>query len=124
MTEWITATPKRDNPEERLQMALVQHLMIRGQKNAIWYAVPNGIPASRRTGGRFKAQGMKSGVFDLAFVLPDGRAAFIELKAPHGRMSPAQKKFQDQLVEMGVGHAVISDLDSGLRLLEAWKVIK
>lgn len=123
MTEWLTS-PKRDNPEERLQMALVQHLIIRGQKNAIWYAVPNGIPASRRTGGRFKAQGMKSGIFDLAFVLPDGRAAFLEMKAPSGRLSPTQKQFQEQLVEMKIEHAVVSDLDTALRILEAWGVIK
>jgi len=33
----------------------------------------------------------------MAFVLPDGRSAFIEIKKPGGRLSPEQKTFEAML---------------------------
>jgi len=123
MTEWITGAPKRDNPEERLQIAIVDHLRILAPKNVIWYAVPNGEKRSKRTDGRLKAQGVVSGIADLAFVLPDGRAAFLELKSGVGRLSPAQKAFQDKCASMEVEYAVSSSLDHALSILSAWGAI-
>lgn len=124
MTEWITGAPKRNDPEAQMQMAVWQHIVLRKPKNVIAYAVPNGEKRSKRTAGRLKAQGVVAGVADLAFVLSDGRAAFMELKAAGGRLSPAQKAFQDQCAAMEVEHAVCASLDSALSILTAWGVIK
>lgn len=114
--------PRRD-PEGELQRALVQYLRLLAPKNVIWYAVPNGVPASKRTGARFKALGVIAGVPDLAFVLSDGRAAFLELKAGAGRMSPEQKAFAERCAAMGVEHAVTNNLDQALAILRAWGVL-
>lgn len=123
MSHWHVDAKPRDNPEERLQIAIVQHLRIRAPKNVIWFAVPNGEKRSKRTAGRLKAQGVVAGIADLAFVLPDGRAAFMELKAEKGRMSPAQLSFQSQCSEMEVPYAVSANLDQALSILEAWGVL-
>jgi hypothetical protein len=123
MTDW-GAVPRRENPEERLQAAIVQHLHLRAPVNVIWYHPANGGLRSKRTAARMKAQGVVAGVADLAFVLSDGRAAFMELKAPTGRLSPAQKAFQEKCAAMDVEHAVVSDIDTALRILEAWGAIK
>lgn len=122
MSEWPSA-PKRDNPEERLQQAVVQHLIMRGTKNTIWYHPANGGLRSKRTAARMKMMGVVAGVPDLAVVLPDGRAAYMEFKGPVGRLSPAQKAFQDKCSAMEVEHAVVSSLDTALDILKSWKVI-
>lgn len=114
---------RRDNPEERLQVAIVEHLRLLAPANVIWYAVPNGEKRSKRTAGRLKAQGVVSGISDLAFVLSDGRAAFLELKSPTGRLSPAQKAFGERCAAMEVEYAVSSDLDQCLSILRAWGVL-
>lgn len=113
----------RKNDEEQLQRAIVQHLILRAPANVIWYAVPNGMPSSKRTGARFKSQGMRAGVPDLCFVLSDGHAAYMELKAPTGRLSPEQKAFREQCATMEVEYAVSADLDQCLSILTAWGVL-
>ena len=47
-----------------------------------------------QTGVFLKAQGMVSGVSDLAFLRNDGRMVFIELKTEKGRQSEEQKWWQ------------------------------
>jgi hypothetical protein len=116
--------PKRNNPEEMLQRAIWQHIKIRGNPKAIAFAVPNGIPSSKITSARFKAQGLLPGTPDLVFVLPDGRAAFMELKSPTGKLSKEQEAFQERCTAMEVEHVVCSGLDQALSILEAWRVIK
>lgn len=120
----IPSKPQRSDEEHRLQATLWQHIKLKKPANVIAYAVPNGEHRSKRTGARLKAQGVVAGVCDLAFVMSDGRAAFMEIKSLKGRLSPAQKAFQDQCAAMEVEHAVVSDLDTGLRILFAWGVLK
>jgi hypothetical protein len=122
MTEW--GTPRRENPEERLQAAIVQHLNLRAQSDVIWYHPANGGLRSKRTAARMKSQGVVAGVPDLAFVLPGGSAAFLELKSPTGRLSPAQKAFGEKCEAMGVPYAVSANLDNALAILVAWGVLK
>jgi hypothetical protein len=116
-------TPKRDNPEERLQAAIVQHLNLLAPDNVIWFHPANGGMRSKRTAARMKALGVVPGVPDLAFVLADGRSAFLELKSPVGRLSPAQKAFGEKCARMEVEYAVSSDLDQCLSILKAWGVL-
>jgi hypothetical protein len=119
----ITSKPQRSSEEAKLQMALWQHIKLLKPKNVIAYHAANGEHRSKRTAGRLKAMGVVPGVPDLSLVLADGRAAFMELKAIGGRLSPAQKAFEEQCAAMEVEHAVVSDLDTGLRILRAWGVL-
>lgn len=113
----------RDNAEERLQVAIVQFLQLMAHKDVIWYHVPNGEKRSKRTAGRLKAMGVVPGVPDLAFVLPDGRAAYMELKAPKGRMEPAQRDFREKCLARGIPHAVCADLKTALAVLVEWGIL-
>lgn len=114
----------RNNAEETLQKAIVQHLRIRGNPDAIWFHPANGIPASKRTGARFKALGVVAGVPDMVFTLPDGRSAYMELKALGGRLSPEQRAFAEKCIRLGVEHCVCYDIDTAISVLEAWKIIR
>lgn len=122
ITEWREKVP-RAHPEADLQRAIVAHLRMLAPKNVIWFHPMNSAPVSKRTAGRFKAEGVVAGVADLCFVLPDGRAAFMELKAPGGRLSAAQRAFQDQCAAMGVEFCVCYDIDTALSVLRALKIL-
>lgn len=119
---WRDKAPRRD-PEGDLQRALVQHLRLLAPVNVIWAHIPNGEHRSKRTGARLKALGVQRGIPDLMFVLADGRAAFLELKARTGRLSPDQKAFGAKCEAMGVEYAVSADLDQALSILRAWGVL-
>jgi hypothetical protein len=114
----------RNNIEETLQAAIWAHIRFRGNPNAIAFAVPNGEYRSKRTGGRLKAQGVVPGIPDLAFTLPDGRSAYMELKRLGGRLLPEQRAFADKCARMGVEYCTCYDIDTAISVLEAWQIIK
>jgi hypothetical protein len=68
--------------------------------------------------------GVVRGVPDLAFVLPGGQAAFMELKSRLGKTSPEQDAFIAKCNEMGVPCPVVSDIDNALFILRAWGVLR
>lgn len=116
------AKPRRDE-EGQLQAAIVQHLRLLASPDCIYYAIPNGEHRSKRTGARLKAQGVLKGAPDLAFVLPNGQPAYIELKRPGGRLSPEQKAFMEKCQRLRINHAVIADIDSALAILRGWQIL-
>lgn len=116
-------TKPRADPEEQLQRAIVAHLLLRAHPDVLWWHCPNGGKRSKAAAGRLKAMGTKPGIPDLNFILLDGSPAFMELKSDAGRLSPAQKAFEDKCAKLGVAHVVISDIDTALRVLEAWEII-
>lgn len=114
---------KRVNAEEQLHMAIWQHIKLLAPKNVVAFHPANGGARSKRTAGRLKAMGVVPGIPDLVFVLADGRAAFMEIKTPDGRLSAEQKAFQSKCSDMGVEHAVIYNVDQALSILKAWGVL-
>lgn len=73
------------------------------------FAIPNGGSRDRITAGMLKAEGVKSGVFDLCYPVPrmGYHGLFIELKTPeragedHGGMSDTQVDFGKALLKNG-----------------------
>lgn len=121
---WAPDAKPRRHEEDDLQMAIVQHLRLLAPKNVLWWHCPNGGTRSKRMGARLKAMGVRPGVFDLNFILADGRFAAMELKAPKdGRMSKAQHDFEDTCADLGVETCVCSNINSALQVLVAWKVL-
>lgn len=49
---------------------------------------------------KFVSPGM-SGVPDRLILMPDGKAAFVELKAPEKKLRPLQKKRKEQFEKLG-----------------------
>jgi hypothetical protein len=67
------------------------------------FAIPNGGRRDAVTGARLKAEGVKAGVPDLLLPWPAGgwHGLFIELKAPGGRVTVAQKRWIEWLRAAG-----------------------
>lgn len=94
--------------------------------NAIVFAVPNGEHRNKITAAKLKGQGVLPGAPDLV-IAHDGVIAFVEVKRPKGRQSPAQIAFQDRCSEQRLPYGVVrgkGDLkqfldDIGIRTREA-----
>ncbi len=115
---------KRSARELTLHKAVVQLLKISAARGVMYYHVPNGESRSNRTGAKLKAMGVLPGVADLSFVLHGGRAAFLELKAPKGRLSDDQRAFRDVVVGQGALYAAADDLEQAQSILASWGALK
>lgn len=63
----------------------------------------------QRMGGvtyKFRALNCK-GVSDRIACLPGGATWFVELKAPNGRLSPLQRKFAEDMVQLNQNYACL-----------------
>lgn len=69
----------------------------------LMYHVPNGGKRSITEAKRFKAQGVKAGVPDIALPYPNGKyhGLYIELKAIGGKLSENQKQWLALLSTVG-----------------------
>lgn len=103
--------------ERRLQIGIVQ--MIR-RHNILVFSVPNGGSRDIREARNLKAEGLLAGVPDLTIVLPDGRAAFLEIKTPKGVLSKAQQDFRDWALSNDIPWALARNIDDAEDALRSW----
>ena len=106
---------RRRRPEQALHRACAQFLDIALPSDACWFHPPNGGARSPVEAAIFKGLGVKPGVPDLVIV-HRGRLIAIELKAPGGHLTPAQKAMHERLQLAG---AVVTTTES-LEALEAF----
>lgn len=109
---------KRKSPERAIQVAIVKAL--RQHCRFVWFAVPNGGKRHIHTAIKMKAEGVRAGTPDLVFVLPQGRAAFLELKSEDGRLSDAQIQFRQEVQALCAYWAVAHSVDEAWGILAAW----
>lgn len=82
--------------EHGLQSACVRWFAVaHGELRGRLFAVPNGGLRSMAVAGRMKAEGVVAGVADMILLKSCGRygALLIEMKAPGGRQSEAQRRW-------------------------------
>ena len=109
---------KRNRPEQAIQRAVVQYLRIMENLGELtFFHVPNGGRRSKAEAGIFKSLGVRAGVPDLVVLFPGGRCAFIEIKAPQGRLSAAQKAFRNTAEVMGFPFAECRGVDAVERFI-------
>lgn len=117
--------PKRyiNTPTERqVHRAIADWLRVM-RPDCLWFHVPNGGWRDAGTAGLMKGLGVKKGIPDLAFVLPGGRAGFMEVKRPcEGRLSPDQKAMFTVIRETGGLVEVVESIDDVQRVLKLWGV--
>lgn len=113
----------RNSPERKIQEALVAHLRARAPKNCYWFAVPNGGYRHPREAAALKRAGVRAGVPDLAFI-HEGKAFFLELKAPGGRSSVAQLDARSEIDAAGGYASEAVGLDRALAVLKSWGLIR
>ena len=77
-----------------------------------FFHVPNGGRRTKVEGGIFKSLGVVAGVADLVLLFPGGKCAFVEIKAPEGRLSLAQKAFRNTVEAFGFAYAECHDLNA------------
>jgi VRR-NUC domain len=118
MTDTITvAEYKHKISEHQLQVELCKFLAVEAHSNCFWFAVGNGGRRPIGVARKMKAEGVKPGVADLAFMLPLGRMAWLELKIKGGSLSPEQKAFRDICERLGHPCAIAKSLDEAVLFL-------
>ena len=80
--------------EYEIHTALVQHLRLLANPEAVWFHVPNS-PRNQIQGARLKRMGMLAGAPDLIF-LHNGEAFALELKSAKGGLTDSQRYFRDR----------------------------
>lgn len=94
--------------EDKEQIALVTWLRLMATKHpelALAYHTPNGGYRDPRTAAKFKALGVRAGVWDIFLPVP-APGLWIEMKAPKGRLTVEQAKWREQLEPFGYRFAV------------------
>lgn len=107
-----------------LQKFTANLLALQAAPNVIWFHPPNGEYRSGRTGARLKAMGVRPGVADIVIVLPNGRAAFLELKTEKGTLSKEQRAFREQCEANGAPYAVARSPEEVKAVLTVWGALK
>ena len=85
--------------EDREQIALITWVRLMQTKHpelATIYHCPNGGYRDPRTAAKFKAMGVKAGVWDIFLPCPTP-GLYVEMKAGKGRLTPGQVSFRDAL---------------------------
>ena len=119
----IKSKIRRANPEELLQRAVCNYLMLlEGQKkltfNTTYSNVPRGDAWAARQGARNRAMGVRKGWPDLTVYRFESKPIFLELKSPKGRLSKEQKEWQQKLECMGFDWFLIRSLDDVKKALK------
>lgn len=111
---------KPTNKEHRLQCACVEWFEYAHKKySTLMYAVPNGGRRDAVTGALLKAEGVKAGVSDLNFDLPNRfyHGLRIEIKTSIGRQSKVQKAYQLAVEAVGYKYVVCRSLDEFMKII-------
>ena len=109
--------------ERVIQVAIAQYLDMR---RICWWAIPNGGNRNIITATKLKAEGVKSGVPDIAIV-HEGQAFFLEVKkpktdTPKGRLSDNQKIMIKRIEKAGGEVSVVYSVADVINQLIKWKI--
>lgn len=107
-------------PEERIQAEIVTWM--RAHLDCRVVHVPNGGLRSKLEAIRMKEIGVTPGVPDLLIFVPGGRVFFIEVKAPGGSASDAQKGFITILQDWLFDVAIVRSVEEAKRACEVWRL--
>lgn len=119
---------KNDNPEEKVQAAIVSwlELALPPGCGVFWSATMNGVRVSAAIRAKLKAAGVRPGVLDLVFVvlwdvgeLKAGDTYWLEVKSATGQPTPEQKVVMAALWSRGRG-AYARSVEQACAALSAW----
>ncbi len=109
----------RMKPEESLHRAVADYLRLALPDEAVWHHSPNESKGSVAWNVKRVALGMRAGWPDIE-IMWQGRAYFIELKAPNKYLSPVQKKTRNALLKAGSPFALCRSVDAVEGTLRGW----
>lgn len=109
----------KEQAEEKLHKAVAQQARWALARDCFWFHPPNGGSRNVIEAVKLKAMGTRAGVPDLCFVR-HGKAYFIELKAPKGRVSEPQSNAMTEITRAGAPVAICRNLDEVLACWNKW----
>lgn len=113
----VSPRTPRGRPEAELQRDMVRWLDSLERTNFI-FTHPANERKDRMESIIATQIGQRSGVADLIFWISEGRTLAAEVKAPNGSLSANQRKFRDELRDLGhpwIEVRSINDLHDGMR---------
>jgi hypothetical protein len=114
---------RRRQPEQELQRSVIAHLQWRARPGVWFTHIPLGGLRSKIEASILRGLGTTRGTPDLLTVA-NGKAHFLELKAPHGRVSAEQHACHEALCAAGACVAVAYDIDDAIERLEQWRLLR
>lgn len=121
------ARAPRGHEEEQLQRALLEYLAWT-VPSVTPFSIPNSATRTRAGRAANFVPGLRPGVFDLGLILPprsgemNGLVAFVEVKAPGGKLSAEQAEFQTTLIRDRVPHCIARSIEDLREALRIWRV--
>jgi hypothetical protein len=107
--------------ETSLHMEVERFLRVAWPTDLPYSHFPAGEKRDERVGGKLKRMGLKTGWPDFQFILPNGQAAFIELKKPDGAgLSDDQIELRAQLIALRCGYATCTSVDAVEITITRW----
>ncbi len=97
-------------PEQAFHRAAARFLDLALPDDATWFHPANGGARRRKEAAILSGLGVKAGIPDL-IVVHRGRLIAVELKAPGGRLTPAQKAMHRRLALAGAVVTTVTSLD-------------
>ncbi len=111
---------KRRSPERALHISVESFLRYAWPEHLPYTHFPAGERRDKAAAGKLKAMGLKPGWPDFQFILPNGQAAFIELKADRNDLSDEQIAIRRKLVALKCGYATARSVDEVEQILSGW----
>jgi hypothetical protein len=116
-------TARRQRPEQAIQRAIFQHLRQRSAPGVFAFHVPNGGARTAIEAAIFKGLGVVPGTPDV-IAIKGGVTHALELKAPGGRLSDAQRDCHERLRAAGAIVGTATGLDEALWWLEYHSLLR
>jgi VRR-NUC domain-containing protein len=89
----------------------------------LWLHPANGEWRNKITGAKLRRMGLIAGASDL-LLWHEGKSFALELKAPGGRLSEAQKLFCARFNNAGGHTAIAYGIDDALACLKSWGLLR
>lgn len=110
--------------EDAIHAGIIDLLKLCAASGVIYYHVPNQRKCSEREGARFKRLGVIPGIPDIALVLANGHAAYLEIKTAKGTLSPEQKAFRSLCQAYHIPYAVVRSITEAQAVLMQWGALR
>jgi hypothetical protein len=112
--------------EHVLQTRLLNILAYTARPDTYHFAIPNAGQRSYHVAAKMKAEGLRSGVSDLCFMLPadEGYVGWLEMKKHDGSLSIAQHGFRAICERLGHRWAMARSVEEAFDIVGGWGVLK
>lgn len=110
--------------EDAIHAAIVEYLCLCAHPKTMFFHPVNGALVKPSARMYFARLGVFPGVADLVLVLPDKSIAFLEIKQPGGKLSPAQQAFQAKCALLGLKYRIAYSITDAEEVLKEWQALR